>query len=289
MSRKSIPMAICYDFDGTLSPGNMQEYGFIKKLGLTAQEFWKKANGLADRKKADNILAYMKVTIDQSRERHLSVTRQDFMEYGKSIKFYKGVLEWFDRINDYAKSQGVKLEHYIISSGLKEMLEGTPIADKFTEIFASTFMYDDEGAAVWPAIVLNYTSKTQYMFRINKGCLDVTDTEGVNRHIDKTCRPMPFENMIYIGDGSTDIPCMAMLNKAGGHTLAVYNSETKEKATQLNRDGRAHMVAPADYSPDKAIDRFVKAVIDKIVADNRLKAAISSERLSRKNLRSDSV
>lgn len=264
-------MAICYDFDGTLSPGNMQEYGFVKKLGLTPQEFWTAANGLAAQKKADNILAYMKVTIDQSRERNLSVTRQDFMEYGKSIKFYKGVTEWFERINDYAKNKGIKLEHYIISSGLKEMLEGTPIADKFTEIFASTFMYDDNGAAVWPAIVLNYTSKTQYMFRINKGCLDVTDTEGVNRHVDKTCRPMPFENMIYIGDGSTDIPCMAMLNKAGGHTLAVYNSDTKEKAAELNRDGRAHMVAPADYSPDKAIDRFVKAVIDKIAADNHLR------------------
>ena len=272
MVNKLIPVAICYDFDGTLSPGNMQEYGFIKKLGVTPMEFWDKSNTLAKEEKADDILAYMKVTIDEARKRNLSITREDFMAYGKNIKLYKGVEDWFDRINKYARSKGVKMQHYIISSGLKEMLEGSPIASKFTEIFASSFMYDAEGAAVWPAIVLNYTSKTQYMFRINKGCLDVTDTEGVNKHIDKSCRPMPFENMIYIGDGSTDIPCMAMLNKAGGHTLAVYNSGKKERASALNRDGRAHMVAPADYSDGKAIDKFIKAVIDKVVTDNALKS-----------------
>lgn len=271
MANKLIPMAICYDFDGTLSPGNMQEYGFVKKLGITPEEFWNTANGLAKREKADDILAYMKVTIDESHKRNLPITREDFMQYGKSIKLFKGVEEWFDCINRYAKEHGVKMEHYIISSGLKEMLEGTQIAGKFTEIFASSFLYDENGAAVWPAIALNYTSKTQFLFRINKGCLDVTDTEGVNRHIDKACRPMPFENMIYIGDGSTDIPCMAMLNKAGGHTLAVYKTGSKERAARLNRDGRAHMVAPADYSEGKAVDKFVKAVIDCVVANNKIK------------------
>ena len=269
--QKFIPMAICYDFDGTLSPGNMQEYGFVKKLGLTPEEFWNTANGLAKTHQADDILSYMKVTIDESHKRNLPITREDFMEYGRTIKLYKGVEDWFDRINQYALKQGVKIDHYIISSGLKEMLEGTSIASKFTEIFASSFWYDDNGAAVWPAIALNYTSKTQYLFRINKGCLDVTDTEGVNRHVDKACRPMPFENMIYIGDGSTDIPCMAMLNKAGGHTLAVYKKGQKNKAMQLNLDGRAHMVAPADYSENKPVDKFVKAVIDSVAAENRLK------------------
>ena len=272
MVKKLIPMAICYDFDGTLSPGNMQEYGFIKQLGVTPSEFWDRSNTLAKVEKADDILAYMKVTLDEAKKCNMSITREDFMEYGKNIKLYKGVTDWFDRINQYAESKGVKMEHYIRSSGIKEMLEGSPIADKFTEIFASSFMYDENGAAVWPAIVLNYTSKTQYMFRINKGCLDVTDTEGVNRHVDKSCRPMPFEHMIYIGDGSTDIPCMAMLNKAGGHTLAVYNSGKKERASALNRDGRAHMVAPADYSDGKSIDKFVKAIIDKVITDNKLKA-----------------
>lgn len=271
MKTSLIPMAICYDFDGTLSPGNMQEYSFIKKLGLSPQAFWDQSNRLAKQKKADDILAYMKVIIDESRKRNLPITREDFMAYGKSVKFYKGVETWFDRINTYAKKQGVKIDHYIISSGLKEMVEGSKIAKHFTEIFASSFLYDESGAAVWPAIVLNYTSKTQYMFRINKGCLDITDTEGVNRHIDKSCRPMPFENMVYIGDGLTDIPCMAMLNKAGGHTLAVYKNGCKERAVALNRDGRAHIVAPADYSENKTIDRFIKAIINKIAADNALK------------------
>ena len=162
MAKKLIPMAICYDFDGTLSPGNMQEYGFIKELGITPREFWDRSNTLAKVKKADDILAYMKVTIDEAKKRHLSIKWEDFMEYGKNIKLFKGVEEWFDRINKYAKSKGIKIEHYIISSGLREILEGSPIASKFTEIFASSFLYDENGAAVWPAIVLNYTSKTQY-------------------------------------------------------------------------------------------------------------------------------
>ncbi len=275
--RQLIPMAICYDFDGTLAPGNMQEYSFVKKLGITPAEFWNTANSLAKDQKGDEILTYMKVTIDESRKRNLPITREDFKSYGKAIKFFPGVETYFDRINKYAHSKGIKLQHFIISSGLKEMLEGTSIADKFTEIFASTFLYDKTGAAVWPAMILNYTSKTQYMYRINKGCLDVTDTEGVNRHMQKECKPLPFENMIYIGDGSTDIPCMSMLNKAGGHTLAVYKDGQKERALKLNRDGRAHMVAPADYREGKKIDIFIKAVIDKISADGHLKYIISKK------------
>jgi len=275
--KRLIPMAICYDFDGTLAPGNMQEYGFVKKLSMTPQEFWDTANNLAKDQKGDEILTYMKVTIDESRKRNLPITREDFKSYGKDIKFFPGVENYFDRINKYARSKGIKLQHFIISSGLKEMLEGTSIAGKFTEIFASTFLYDKTGAAVWPAMILNYTSKTQYMYRINKGCLDVTDTEGVNRHVAKECKPLPFENMIYIGDGETDIPCMSMLNKAGGHTLAVYKEGQKERATKLNRDGRAHMVAPADYRKDRKIDKFVKAVIDKIAADGNLKNILSKK------------
>jgi len=275
--RRLIPMAICYDFDGTLAPGNMQEYGFVKKLGMTPAEFWTTANNLAKDQKGDEILTYMKVTIDESRKRNLPITRADFQSYGKDIKFFPGVESYFDRINKYARSKGIKLQHFIISSGLKEMLEGTSIASKFTEIFASTFLYDKTGAAVWPAMILNYTSKTQYMYRINKGCLDVTDTEGVNRHLAKECKALPFENMIYIGDGNTDIPCMAMLNKAGGHTLAVYKEGQKERAAKLNRDGRAHMVAPADYREGKKIDQFIKAVIDKIAADGNLKYIINKK------------
>ena len=269
--QRFIPMAICYDFDGTLVAGNMQEYSFIKKLNMTPSEFWGAANGLAKEQKGDEILTYMKVTIDESRKRNLPLTREDFQSYGKDITFFKGVEDYFDRINDYALSKGVRLQHFIISSGLKEILEGTSIAPQFTEIFASSFLYDENGAAVWPAMALNYTSKTQYIYRINKGCLDVTDIEGVNRHVSKECKPVPLTNILYIGDGNTDIPCMAMLNKAGGHTMAVYKEGGRERAMKLNRDGRAHMVAQADYRAGKKIDIFVKAVIDKIAADGNLK------------------
>lgn len=275
--KRLVPMAICYDFDGTLAPDNMQEYGFVKKLGITPEAFWKKANDLALNQKADGILTYMKITIDESQKRNLPMTRDDFKAYGKSITFFEGVEDFFGRINVYALSKGVKAEHFIISSGLKEMLEGTSIADEFTEIYASTFLYDENGAAVWPAMGLNYTTKTQYLFRINKGCLDVTDSEGVNRHVQKDCKPVPFENMIYIGDGMTDVPCMSMLAKAGGHTLAVYKEGQKERAFELNRDGRAHMVAVADYREGKKIDLFVKAVIDKIAADANLKSVVSKK------------
>lgn len=272
-----IPMAICYDFDGTLASGNMQEYGFIKKLGITPKEFWDKANDLAKDQKGDDILTYMKVTIDESRKKNLPITREDFQSYGKDITFFEGVETYFDRINKYANSKGVNLQHFIISSGLKEILEGTSIANRFTEIFASCFLYDETGAAVWPAMALNYTSKTQYIYRINKGCLDVTDTEGVNRHVAVECRPVPLTNILYIGDGNTDIPCMAMLNKSGGHTLAVYKKGQKERAANLNRDGRAHMVAPADYREGKPIDQYIKAVIDKIAADGHLQYIISKK------------
>lgn len=275
--KRFIPMAICYDFDGTLASGNMQEYSFIKKLGMTPKEFWQTANDLAKNQKGDEILTYMKITIDESRKRNLPIKREDFQSYGKDITFFDGVEDYFDRINKYARSKGVKLQHFIISSGLKEILEGTSIANKFTEIFASTFLYDETGAAVWPAMALNYTSKTQYIYRINKECLDVTDIEGVNRHVAKECKPMPLTNILYIGDGNTDIPCMAMLNKAGGHTLAVYKEGQKDRAISLNRDGRAHMVAPADYRDGKKIDQYVKAVIDKISADGHLQHIISKK------------
>ena len=269
--KRMIPMAICYDFDGTLAPGNMQEYGFVKKLHMAPSDFWETANGLARDQKGDEILTYMKVMLDESYRRGLSVRREDFQSYGKDIKFFEGVEDYFARINRYAKAKGVKLKHYIISSGLREILEGTSIAHEFAEMFASSFLYDKNGNAVWPAMALNFTSKTQYIYRINKGCLDVTDIEGVNRHVAKECKPVPLTNILYIGDGNTDIPCMAMLNKAGGHTMAVYKDGQKERAASLNRDGRAHMVAPADYREGKKIDLFVKAVIDKIAADGRLK------------------
>ena len=274
MVKKLIPMAICYDFDGTLSPGNMQEYDFMKALGIkNSKKFWDKAEVIAKKQNADDIAAYMYLMIEASREKNLSFKRETFKNYGKNIELYKGVEDWFKRITDYAKDKGIALKHYIISSGIKEIIEGTKIAKNFSKVYASSFMYDANGGAVWPAVVLNYTSKTQYLFRINKGCEDITDNTMINDYVPPQNRSIPFSNMIYIGDGSTDIPCMTIVKRAGGHSIAVYKAGkngAKNKAEHLIVGDRVNVILPADYSKDTQIDNYVKAVIDKVAADTYL-------------------
>lgn len=269
-----IPMAICYDFDGTLSPGNMQEYGFIDKLGMQPCDFWRASNQLAHTQKADMILAYMKLMKEKSSAHNLPFQKEDFKKYAQDVQLFPGVSEWFTRLNQYALQKGVLLEHYIISSGLKEMIEGTSIAVYFKEIFASSFIYDTNDVAVWPGLVVNYTNKTQFLYRINKGCLDVSDNDSINRHMNDADKPMPFSHMIYIGDGETDIPSMKTVKREGGHTIAVYgknNAEQRRKVQSLLGIERADVIAPADYRADQPIDLFVKSVIDKIIADYNLK------------------
>ena len=274
MVKKLIPMAICYDFDGTLSPGNMQEYDFMKALGIkNSKKFWDKAEIIAKKQNADDIAAYMYLMIEASREKNLSFKRETFKNYGKNIELYKGVEDWFKRITDYAKDKGIALKHYIISSGIKEIIEGTKIAKNFSKVYASSFMYDANGGALWPAVVLNYTSKTQYLFRINKGCEDITDNTVINDYVPPQNRSIPFSNMIYIGDGSTDIPCMTIVKRAGGHSIAVYKigkTGAKNKAEHLITGDRVNVVLPADYSKGTQIDTYVKAVIDKVAADTYL-------------------
>ena len=274
MTKKYIPMAICYDFDGTLSPGNMQEYEFMNALGIKdTKKFWESSEKLAKGQEADGIAAYMYLMIKKAKEKDLPFNREIFRKYGASVELYKGVDTWFNRINKYAKSQGINLKHYIISSGLKEMLEGTKFAMNFVKIYASSFLYDANGVACWPAVVLNYTSKTQYLFRINKGCEDTSDNKGINTYVSPEQRVMPFTNMIYIGDGDTDIPCMKIVKREGGHSIAVYKPNkigAKEAAQHLIDDGRVNVVLPADYSREKKIEQYVKRVIDKVAADNKL-------------------
>lgn len=269
LKKDLIPMAICYDFDGTLAPGNMQEYGFIRSLGQTPQEFWEKSNQIALTQKADNILAYMKLMKEESLAHHLPFKKEDFKKYAKTIQLFPGVSGWFDRINTYALSKGVRIEHYIISSGLKEMVEGTVIAPYFKEIFASSFMYDENDIAVWPALSVNYTNKTQFLYRINKGCLDISDN-SINRHMDDKDKPMPFKNMIYVGDGETDIPSIKTVKREGGHAIAVYQPHLplrEDTIRMIQGDDRADIITPADYREDAPLDIFVKAVIDKIIMD----------------------
>lgn len=266
-------MAIAYDFDGTLAPGNMQEYDFIPKLRMKSKGFWDEVSNHAREQNADQILAYMHLMLKKAESAEVRVTRNDFRKYGAEIQLFPGVAEWFQRINEYGKEKNIRVEHYIVSSGLREMVEGTSIVKEFQAIYASGFMYDHHGVACWPALAINYTTKTQYLFRINKGSLDVYDNSLINRYVPHEERPVPFENMIFIGDGETDIPCMRLVKEQGGHSISVYNSrknESKQVAEQLLNDNRVTLIAPADYREGKTIDQAVKAMIDKVEARSKI-------------------
>jgi hypothetical protein len=271
--RKHPVVAIAYDFDGTLSPGNMQEHSFLPNIGMKAREFWKLAEQLSKKHEADSVLTYMNLMLEKADEASVPVRRQDFRDYGKSIKLYKGVDTWFNRINDYGKKLGLKIEHYIISSGLREMIEGTSIAGEFTKIYASSFKYDQNEVAEWPALAINFTTKTQYLFRINKGALDVFDEKRINEFVRMEDRPVPFKRMIFIGDGNTDIPCFSLVKSLGGHSIAVYKPRTKgvkERAAKLVSDGRVNFIVPADYSKGCLIMKVVTTVLEKIASDCEL-------------------
>lgn len=279
-NQKRTKMAICYDFDGTLAPGNMHEHGFIQAIGMSIADFWEMNNKLAYDQTADQILTYMRIMKEKTAAKGLPFTRAALRKYGTDISFFPGVLGWFKRINEYALKQGVQVEHYIISSGLKEMVEGTKIAPYFKEIFASTYMYDDQDNAIWPALSINYTNKTQFLYRINKGVLDAGDHIGINQHMNDADKPIPFERIIYVGDGETDVPSMKTVKGHGGYAVAVYQNAVsghREKVCGLMGKDRADLIAPADYQENTLIDIFVKGVIDKIVADIRLKEIQKSE------------
>ena len=274
MPKKLIPMAIAYDFDGTLAPGNMQEYDFIPALNMVTKAFWSSVNRLAQQHEMDQILAYMHMMLEEARKAKVAVRKRDFKQFGANITLFPGVADWFKRINAYARRKGIRLEHYIISSGIREMVEGTSIHKEFKKVYASGFMFDHNDVACWPALAVNYTTKTQYLFRINKGSLDVHDNSVINKFVPKDQRRVPFENIIFIGDGETDIPCMRLVKDQGGHSIAVYNSNkrgVKKHADQLVIDGRATLSAPADFQDGSTIDGCVKAIIDKVEAVARVR------------------
>ena len=269
MTRKPI-VALIYDFDGTLSPGNMQEFGFIQAIGKTPEEFWKMSDGIAAGQDASNILAYMKLMVDEAKKNDIKLKRSEFKKFGKDIKLFEGVTSWFDLVNEYGKSRGVRIEHYINSSGLKEIIEGCPIATQFKHIFASTFIYDSKGEAEWPGIAVDYTAKTQFIFKINKGIFSARDTNQVNESIAEDKKRIPFTQMIYVGDGETDVPCMKIVSMFGGHSIAVYNQENPGKqavAEKLLRQGRVNFITPANYSHYSRTFKIVCGIIDKIKAD----------------------
>lgn len=269
MSDKPI-VAIMYDFDKTLCTKDMQDYNFIPSLSMTSNDFWAAANGFGRDEHMDSILAYMYMMIQKSNEKNMPLRRDTLVNNGKDIEFYNGVTEWFDRVNQYGALVGVSVEHYIISSGLKEIIEGSSISDKFKEIFACEFYYDKNSHAVWPKTAVNYTNKTQFVYRINKGVLDVANDVDLNRSMPDDSKRVPFSNMVYIGDGLSDVPCMKMMKAYGGQSIAVYNDNNKEKVEQLLKEDRVDFIFPADYSKDSALDKTMKNILKKISIENEL-------------------
>ena len=272
MKKKPI-IALIYDFDGTLSPGNMQEFGFIQAVGKTAEEFWRMSDSIAIGQDASNVLAYMKLMFDEAHSKGIELRREDFRRFGKDIQLFDGVKEWFAAVNEYGRSRGAVVEHYINSSGLREIIEGSTIAGEFKHIFAGSFIYDERGEAVWPGIAVDYTGKTQYLFKINKGIFSARDNKLVNASTADDKKRIPFTHMIYFGDGDTDVPCMKIVGMFGGHSIAVYNPDDERKkaaAAKLKRQGRGSFSIPAVYTADSKAFRIVSAIIDKIVADYRL-------------------
>lgn len=277
---KKPTVVIAYDFDGTLAPGNMQEHSFISNVGMSIEAFWAEVKKYAQKHDMDEILSYMLLMIRKANQADHPITKKAFQEHAKTIQFFPGVEEWFDRIDDFGKQQGLNIEHYIISSGLREMVKATKIGNKFKYIFASGFMYNASGVAEWPSLAVNYTNKTQYLFRINKGILNSFDNTTINKVMIEDQRPVPFSNMIYLGDGETDIPTMKMLKYQGGYTLAVYDPNKKKQkgrpsgkeiAEKLITDNRADYALPADYSDGSKIDQLIKTIIQKIAQEYRIK------------------
>ena len=263
-------VAFLYDFDKTLCTTDMQNYSFIPSLGMTPGEFWPVANGFGSANRMDGILAYMYTMIRESERKNVPFTRQDLVEKGVNIVLFPGVEEWFGRINAYGAEQGVQVEHYIISSGLKEIIEGCPISREFKEIYASEFYYDEDGKPVWPKLAVNFTAKTQFVYRINKGVLDVSDDKTLNDSMPDDSKRVPFTNMIYFGDGLSDVPCMKMMRAYGGQAVAVYQDTNRMGVEELLAKGRVDFIFKADYSEGSALDLTVKNIIRKMAIMDQL-------------------
>lgn len=321
-------LAIIYDFDKTLSPRDMQEYGLIPDLGMKAEDFWQEVNALIDKEEMDSILAYTFLLVAKSRALNRAITLDTFHKMGQHIQFFKGVLgeatdttsntpklshpgvsrsekgnpgsgslavgskvestvnqSWFERINRFCQSSDLEIEHYIVSSGIKEIIEATPIAKYFKKIYACEFLYDSQGCIQWPKIAINYTNKTQFIFRINKGVLEIThdSDQKLNDYTPEEQRRIPFANMIYIGDGFTDVPCMKLVKTHGGHSIAVFDPDKESKlfsepknlpAPELLRTSRVNTIVKADYSEGSQLEQIVQMIINKIYADAKLKATV---------------
>jgi haloacid dehalogenase-like hydrolase len=271
-------IALVYDFDGTLSPKPMQEYTFLPKIGEDPKAFWAESNKIAKQQGADPLITYMHLMYKKAKARGVRIDREDLVKLGHDVELFAGVHEWFDAISDYVKIRadahgekgaGVTVRHYLISSGLTEIIEGTSIFPRFHNVFASEYWFDAYDLP-YPKRVITDTGKTQYLFRINKGIEDLG--ESINHHMPEDQRPIPFSNMIYFGDGDTDVPSMALMRKSGGHAIAVHPpGKTKHKCVDLFKAGRVDFFAPADYRVGTDLFKRTTLLLDRMLTDIRLK------------------
>ena len=263
-------IAFLYDFDKTLCTTDMEDYAFIPSLGYTPAEFWGRANAFGWENRMDGLLAYMYTMIQECAAQNIKLDRAFLNHCGESIQLFPGVREWFARINAFGESLGVQVEHYIISSGLREIIEGSGIAQEFREIYACEFYYNENGDACWPKLDVNFTNKTQFVYRINKGILDVSRDRELNDSMPDDSKRVPFTNMIYMGDGLSDVPCMKMMRAYGGQAIAVYQASNRQGVEKLLADGRVDFIFPADYREGMELDRTVRDILRKMTITDRL-------------------
>ena len=263
-------IAFLYDFDKALCTTDMEDYAFIPSLGYTPAEFWGRANAFGWENRMDGLLAYMYTMIQECAAQNIKLDRAFLNHCGESIQLFPGVREWFARINAFGESLGVQVEHYVISSGLREIIEGSGIAQEFREIYACEFYYNENGDACWPKLDVNFTNKTQFVYRINKGILDVSRDKELNDSMPDDSKRVPFTNMIYMGDGLSDVPCMKMMRAYGGQAIAVYQASNRQGVEKLLADGRVDFIFPADYREGMELDRTVRDILRKMTITDRL-------------------
>ena len=264
-------IALMYDFDKTLSKSDMQDYGFIPALGMAPNEFWGETGKFQNATGVERILSYLYTMVNLSKQKGIKLTRETLNNMGKNIEYFNGVTTWFDRINAYGESLGVKIEHYIISSGTKEILEGCSIAKHFKYMFGCEFYFDPVSKEpVWPKLAINYTMKTQFIYRIRKGSFDLTDDTTINTKVENI--RIPYTNMIYLGDGMTDIPCMQLVQNNSGHSIAIYSDKDEKALRKLLAEKRTNVCVKADYSKGSDLEKVIQSIIQTVAAESSLKA-----------------
>ncbi|MDD6302166.1 MAG: haloacid dehalogenase-like hydrolase [Bacillales bacterium] len=261
-------IAICYDFDKTLAQNDMQTFSFIPNLGLTIDEFWGKCGEFSKTTGTESTLSYLRIMIEECKKKNIKLTREYLNSLGKDVKFFEGVNTWFKRINQIAEEHGVEVEHYIISSGNKEIIEGSNIAKEFKQIYGCEFLYDEDGIAYWPKTIVNYTLKTQYLFRICKGVINSTDESKINQRIEK--KHVEFRNMIYVGDGMTDVPAMTLVKEKGGFAISVYQQEHKNVSQVLIDENRVNYACKSDFKANSQLERLIRLIIESIALKEKL-------------------